>query len=67
MEKAGLVKCLSTVSDSDLSIGTLVTDRHRQIAKTIREEYPDITHKYDIWHVAKGENNALCKNTNSHT
>jgi len=51
-EKEGLTRCLNTVG-ADL-IGTLVTDRHRQIAKYIREDFPDITHLFDIWHVAKG-------------
>ena len=55
MEKAGLVKSLTCISDNDLAIGTMVTGRHRGIAKMIREDYPDITHLYDIWHVAKGK------------
>ena len=55
MEKAGLQRCLQTVCDHDVVIDTLVTDRHRQIAKFLREEHPCITHAFDIWHVAKGE------------
>jgi len=55
MEKAGLEKALQTVENNFTSIGTLVTDRHRQIAKFVREDHPEITHKFDIWHVAKGK------------
>ena len=41
------------MKSNDLSIYLLVTDRHRQIDKWLRTEIPDITHKYDVWHVAK--------------
>ena len=44
---------METITNNDLTIGTLVTNRHRQIAKFVREEHPHITR--DIWHVAKGE------------
>ena len=33
---------------------SLVTDRHYQIAKWVRENLPDTDHRYDIWHMAKG-------------
>ena len=38
-------------------VGTLVTDRHKQIAKYIRETHPEITHQYDEWHISKGNSN----------
>ena len=31
-----------------------MTDRHRHINKWLRENHQDITHYYDVWHVAKG-------------
>lgn len=34
-------------------IATLVTDRHKQIAKWARENIPATDHRYDIWHLAK--------------
>ena len=40
--------------DNDLNISYLVTDRHREIAKWIREALPNVVHLYDVWHVAKG-------------
>ena len=34
-------------------VRALITDRHRQIAKWIREEW-NVTHFFDCWHVVKG-------------
>ena len=54
MEKEGLVRAINTLQEFGIEIGTLVTDRHLQISKWIREELPSVTHYYDVWHVAKG-------------
>lgn len=54
MEKTGLERSLAHLERQGLAVGTMVTDRHRQIAKWLRETYPHIEHLYDIWHVAKG-------------
>ncbi len=53
MEKEGLVRGIKFLDEQDLSIGLLVTDRHRQIQKWLKTNQPDIAHKYDVWHVAK--------------
>ena len=53
MEKEGLIRVINFMKSNDLSINLLVTDRHRQIDKWLRTEIPEITHKYDVWHVAK--------------
>ena len=39
----------------ELPVKMLVTDRHKQLSKWIRENLPDIEHRYDIWHVAKSK------------
>lgn len=54
MELEGLKRGLQFFCQEDLAINTLVTDRHRSIAKYLREEQPDMDHFYDIWHIAKG-------------
>jgi len=54
MEKTGLERSLAHLERQGLAVATMVTDRHRQIAKWLRETYPHIEHLYDIWHVAKG-------------
>lgn len=41
------------VNEDNLKIASFVTDRHTAIAKMVREDFPDIFHGYDIWHVAK--------------
>ena len=53
MEKEGLVRSISFLRKKKFKIGTLVTDRHKQIAKWIRENLPSTDHRYDIWHLAK--------------
>ena len=55
MEKEGLVRALDFLKQHTLSVGVLVTDRHRQIAKFIREVHPEIKHYHDVWHLAKSK------------
>lgn len=54
MEIEGLQRVLKFMDEHKLTVDTLVTDRHSQINKWLREAYPSITHYFDIWHVAKG-------------
>ena len=54
MEHRGLVQALKFLANSSVQIETLVTDRHKQIAKYMREYKPSTDHCYDIWHVSKG-------------
>ena len=42
--KEGLVRSVKKLTDYGLSIDVLVTDRHGQIAKWIRENLPNVTH-----------------------
>ena len=52
MEKEGLQRALQLLRKKKFKIGTLVTDRHQQIAKWMRETFPSTDHRYDIWHKA---------------
>ena len=54
MERAGLVRTLAFLERAGLSVDTVVTDRHPQIQKYLRESRPTITHYYDVWHCGKG-------------
>ena len=54
MEKEGLIRAMKVMEDHNLDVGLLVTDRHVQVSKWIREEMSNTLHKYDVWHVAKG-------------
>ena len=51
MEMEGLIRA---VKHLDEQVNILVTDRHCQISKWVRENLPETDHRYDIWHVAKG-------------
>ena len=52
MELEGLRRSLHFLTEW-IKIDVLVTDRHRQIAKWVHENYANMLHLYDIWHVAK--------------
>jgi len=54
MELEGLARTVELLTALKLTIGVIVTDRHPSIQKWIRENIPNTTHYYDVWHVAKG-------------
>ena len=54
MEKEGLSRAPQFLLDHQLTVATLITDRHKQISKFIFIKHPDIAHHYDVWHVSKG-------------
>lgn len=54
MEKEGLKRCLQFLKNERLSVKTLITDRHTQIRKYMREKWPRVKHRLDGWHVGKG-------------
>ena len=65
MEITGLQRMTKLLEDWGLEVGTMVTDRHRQIAKWIAGNMQNTRHCYDIWHVAKCRychHQALCIN-----
>ncbi|CAC5412780.1 unnamed protein product [Mytilus coruscus] len=50
----GVVVDIQLVQHHNIKIKTLVTDRHVQIKKWVRENMEDTKHAFDVWHVAKG-------------
>ena len=66
MEHRGLVSALKYLDNSSVQIGTQVTDRHKQIAKYIKEHKPLVYHRYDVWHVSKGILYKHMHNSNRH-
>ena len=54
MEKEGLKNALQFLTQQSINISGLITDRHTQITKFVSQNYPDIDHRFDVWHVAKG-------------
>jgi hypothetical protein len=56
MELQGLQKSLQKVDKKKIKIQSFTTDRHSSVKKYMREQRPSVTHWFDVWHVAKGEN-----------
>ena len=54
MELAGLKRVKEKLDSLGVKVRSLITDRHAQVQKWVRERWPDVEHYYDIWHVAKG-------------
>lgn len=54
MELAGLKKVKAALESEHVKVKVLITDRHPQIQKWIRDNWKTVTHYFDIWHVAKG-------------
>ena len=52
MEKEGLKRCLDHLESNNLAVEYIVTDRHPQIQKFLRER--NIEQFYDVWHFEKG-------------
>ena len=70
MEKAALQRSLDFLLSTGIQIKTLATDRHPGIKKLLQQEYPDINHQFDVWHMAKNvskklHQKALKKNANN--
>ena len=53
MEVEGMKRCLHNLGDHGVEISTLATDRHPSIRKTLADDYPQIRHEYDLWHIVK--------------
>ncbi|CAN8016641.1 unnamed protein product, partial [Ixodes persulcatus] len=59
METEGMERSLNYLRTQDMSVDTLVTDRHSESKAALRKNHPDITHQFDVWHVAKGVNKKI--------
>ena len=55
MEKEGLCHVIKFLKEQKVSIGVIVTDRHKHINQWLRETHPNIKYFYDVWHIAKGK------------
>lgn len=64
LEPEGLKRCLGKVLDHGVKVSVLATDRHPTVQKQMREEHPEITHEYDLWHIAKGVKKRLANSKN---
>lgn len=60
MEKEGLKRSLALLSARGVTLECIVTDRHPQIQKFLREN--NITQFYDVWHMEKGIFTCIARN-----
>lgn len=67
MEPIGFKKGLDKLLDEGINVKVVTTDRHPSIRKMMREDYPDIAHQFDPWHVAKGKSISLMTCTTPNT
>lgn len=61
MELDAAKKCFSYLKNSDLKIDIFISDRHKSIAKWIRQSEMNTHHYHDIWHVNKSIQKKLAK------
>ncbi|KAK0151762.1 hypothetical protein N1851_006863 [Merluccius polli] len=61
MEKEGLKRSLALLEERRVTLDCIVTDRHRQIQKFLRET--GINQYYDVWHMEKGISKKLDKSS----
>jgi solute carrier family 8 (sodium/calcium exchanger) len=57
----GCKRCFKHLENAGVTIKTFISDRHKGIAKWIREQHKNTTHFYDIWHVAKSVTKNILK------
>lgn len=61
MELEGVKRTFSFLEQLGLVISVFISDRHRGIAKWIRETHLATKHFYDIWHVARSITKRMLK------
>ena len=61
MELKGARDSFAFLKAAGLAFAVFISDRHRSIAKWIREQEPETEHFFDIWHVAKSVTMKLLK------
>lgn len=59
MEKVGFNSCINFLLDRNIDISVIATDRCPSIIKEIRDNYPEINHQHDVWHIAKSVKKSL--------
>ena len=53
LELETFINCLAQLNSAGVKVDKISTDRNKQLAKWLRENKPNIKHRYDPWHFAK--------------
>ena len=53
VELAGVKSLLTSLESSNVTVSSLMTNRHRQVREYMKKEKPNINHQLDIWYVGK--------------
>ena len=61
MDLKGAQQCFQFLKNSGLKITSFISDRHRGIAKWIRETQTETNHYHDLWHVCKSVTKRVLK------
>lgn len=61
MELEAAKRCFNFLIAAGIAVAIFVSDRHKGIAKWIRECCPQTKHFYDIWHVARSISKKMLK------
>lgn len=56
MEAEGFRRGVDYLLSRGVDVGVIATDRAPSIRKIMREDYGDIRHEFDPWHVNKSKN-----------
>lgn len=54
MELEGFKRCRQELHSFSIELASVTTDRHLGIAKYMREEWSEVQHFFDTWHISKG-------------
>ena len=60
MELYGFCKVINSLINNGITINSIVTDRHTQIRKFLKDHLPNILHQFDVWHFCKNIKKKLC-------
>ena len=53
LEPTGLVRCLNKIKDDELRVPMIATDRHVTVRSIMQNQFSDIAHQFDLWHLIK--------------
>jgi len=50
----GLKRCREELALHQIKVSSLTTDRHTGVTKYVRQQWPEVKHYFDTWHISKG-------------